>query len=82
MDQDSRYFLRRAEAELALAQTALHPSAVRAHYHLAGHYLDRAYSSGIEKPEPPRIRIHHQAGQGHDARSVMDVARYFVRSEE
>ena len=82
MDQDSRYFLRRAEAVLALAQAALHPSAVRAHYHLAGHYLDRAYSSGIEKPEPPRIMLDHQVGQRHDGGSAREVARYFARSEE
>ena len=37
------YFLARAEAELQLAQTSTHPSAMRAHYLLAGHYLDRVY---------------------------------------
>lgn len=57
MDQDIFYLLRRAEAELLLAQAATHPSAVRAHYHLAGHYLDRAYAHGIEKPPPPVIKV-------------------------
>lgn len=50
MDQNSEYFLRRAEVQLALAQSADEPRAVRAHYHLAGRYLDLAYGEKIEKP--------------------------------
>lgn len=42
--QEDSYFYDRAEAELKLAQAAAHPAAVRAHYLLAGHYLDRFYS--------------------------------------
>ncbi|MET4896285.1 hypothetical protein RN629_03810 [Sphingomonadaceae bacterium jetA1] len=38
------YFYQRAETELELAQKATHPAAVRAHYIIANHYLDRAYS--------------------------------------
>ncbi|KKC24791.1 hypothetical protein [Sphingomonas sp. SRS2] len=53
MDLDSDYYLTRAEAELVLAQRASHPAAVRAHYYLAGHYLDKAYSRGIEKAPSP-----------------------------
>ncbi len=49
MNQDSEYYLHRAETELALAQSAAHPSAVRVHYHLAGRYLDKAYGDSIEK---------------------------------
>jgi hypothetical protein len=49
MDQESEYYLRRAETELALAQSASSPPAVRAHYHLAGRYLDRVYGDHIEK---------------------------------
>ena len=49
MDHNSEYFLRRAENHLALAQTADEPRAVRAHYHLAGCYLDLAYGEKIEK---------------------------------
>lgn len=37
------YFLRRAEAELELAQRAEHPRAVAAHYRLAEHYLERVH---------------------------------------
>lgn len=44
-EEDKRYFLRRAEAELEQAQRAEHPRAVRAHYHLANHYLDRVYGA-------------------------------------
>ena len=43
MNDDAAYYLQRAEAELAFAQHAIHPAAVRAHYHLAGYYLDKAH---------------------------------------
>lgn len=42
---DTAYFLRRAEAELESAQAATHPAAVRAHYLLAGMYLDLVYGT-------------------------------------
>ena len=42
--EETIYLEERAEAELALAQAAAHPAAVRAHYLLAAHYLDRLYS--------------------------------------
>lgn len=45
MDPDSDYYLQRAEAELTMAQAADHPAAVRAHYFLAGFYLDRVHAS-------------------------------------
>ena len=35
------YYYRRAEQELQMAQRAVNPSAVRAHYELANHYLER-----------------------------------------
>ena len=38
------YFQKRAEAELALAQSAEHANAVRAHYTLAGYYLDLVHN--------------------------------------
>jgi hypothetical protein len=37
------YFEGRAEEELQLAEQAAHPAAVRAHYLLAGFYLDQVY---------------------------------------
>ena len=40
---DRDYYYRRAEAQLGMAQASHIPQAVRAHYILAGHYLDRAY---------------------------------------
>lgn len=43
MRDDSSYFYDRAETELELAQRATHPLAVRAHYIIANHYLDRCY---------------------------------------
>ena len=48
---DAAYFETRAEAELALAQNAAHPNAVKAHYQLAAHYLDRVHSKAA--PPPP-----------------------------
>jgi hypothetical protein len=46
-DEDEKaYFEQRAEAELSLAQSANHPAVVRAHYLMAGFYLDRIYYQG------------------------------------
>ena len=46
---DEDYFYIRAEKELAMAQAARSPGAVRAHYLLAGHYLDRAYGGASDR---------------------------------
>ncbi|WP_267386073.1 hypothetical protein [Sphingomonas sp. GC_Shp_3] len=43
------YLYRRAEQELEQAQRAAHPAAVKAHYVLAGYYLDQVYGGG-EQP--------------------------------
>lgn len=43
------YFQKRAEAELELAQSAAHANAVRAHYMMAGHYLDIVHNE--DRPE-------------------------------
>ena len=43
MANDQEYYYRRAETELEQAQRATLPAAVKAHYTLAGHYLDRVY---------------------------------------
>jgi hypothetical protein len=48
-EEDEAYLEARAEAELSLAQSAKHPGAVRAHYLLAGYYLDRLYNPGDEE---------------------------------
>lgn len=42
--EDRSYYQRRAEAELAMAAQAAHPSAARAHSLLAGYYLDRIHN--------------------------------------
>ena len=47
MDEKA-YLEQRAEAEIALAQAATHPAAVRSHYLMAGYYLDRVYGPGEE----------------------------------
>ena len=45
MSEDERaYFRQRAEAEIEAAQAAGHPDAARAHYRLAGYYLDLAHN--------------------------------------
>ena len=57
VDPDKEYFRERAEAELGMAQAAGHPAAVRAHYVLAGLYLDRIYrpeSADIATPADDR----------------------------
>jgi hypothetical protein len=46
MEKDKAYFYQRAEAELKLAQQAAQPAVVKAHYQLAGYYLDRVYGEG------------------------------------
>lgn len=48
VELDKEYFEKRAEAELSLAQAAAHPAAVRAHYLMAGFYLDRLYGPEID----------------------------------
>jgi hypothetical protein len=54
-NHDRAYYLRRAEAELALAARAAHPAAMRAHYHLAGFYLDRAHGARDDGRSAPRL---------------------------
>ena len=61
-ERDKDYLEQRAEAELALAQVAAHPAAVRAHYLLAGLYLDRLYSPQSESPPPRPVNL--WSGQG------------------
>ena len=51
MDQDSDYYLKRAEIELTAARAARHPAAMRAHYFLAGFYLDKAHGP-VTAPAP------------------------------
>ena len=53
---DVGYFQRRAEQEIELAQSAAHPAAVRAHYDLAGYYLDHVYN-GSDSAVRPRNRF-------------------------
>lgn len=43
---DAEYLYRRAEQELRQAQRAEHPAVVKAHYLLAGYYLDLVYGPG------------------------------------
>jgi hypothetical protein len=55
-DDERDYFRQRAEAEIEAAQAAGHPGAARAHYLLAGYYLDLAYNPlalpVAAKPQP------------------------------
>jgi hypothetical protein len=43
-DSERSYFRERAEAEINAAQAARHPEAAKAHYRLAGYYLDLAHN--------------------------------------
>jgi hypothetical protein len=49
--EEQDYYERRAEAEIALAQTAAHRRAVQAHYELASAYLDRIHG---DEPRAPK----------------------------
>jgi len=44
VDDDKEYYYRRAESELEMAQRTENPEAVKAHYTLAGYYLDKVYN--------------------------------------
>ena len=62
VDDDKEYYYRRAESELEMAQRTENPEAVKAHYTLAGYYLDKVYNDDAppswlpERPPstPPR----------------------------
>lgn len=47
MDDEKSYFYTRAEAELKMAQRSDHPAVVKAHYTMAGHYLDKVYGNEL-----------------------------------
>jgi hypothetical protein len=53
--EERRYFETRIEDELALARSASHPEAVRAHSILAGLYRDRLGASEGESRPPHRV---------------------------
>lgn len=60
MEDDKSYFYIRAEAELRMAQRSDHPAVVKAHYTMAGHYLDKVYGSDIVKDNQRQAR--HSSG--------------------
>lgn len=63
MPSDDRdYFRERAEAELEAAMKADHPDAARAHYLLAGYYLDRAYNPAA-RSSPPYVARQARSGR-------------------
>ena len=49
-DDERLYFRERAEVEIRAAQAAGHPEAARAHYVLAGYYLDLSYNPDRSSP--------------------------------
>jgi hypothetical protein len=53
---DLDYFLVRAEQEIERAQSADHPGVVRAHYLMAGMYLDLVYHDPVATACPPDAR--------------------------
>lgn len=57
MTDDQNYFYDRAEAELAMAQKAAAPQAVKAHYMMAGIYLDHAYGDADPRDEAIRAAL-------------------------
>ena len=55
---DIGYFHARAEQEIERAQQADHPAAVRAHYLLAGYYLDLVHNSPLAPARPANFLQH------------------------
>ena len=53
MTSDQSYFYQRAEQELKMAQATEVPQAAKAHYVLAGNYLDLVYGPKDEKIDAP-----------------------------
>ena len=53
-DDDRNYYYRRAEQEIALAQSSTDENSVKFHYMLGGLYLDRVFGDGSRPPIPPR----------------------------
>ncbi|WP_296218798.1 hypothetical protein [uncultured Sphingomonas sp.] len=54
---DKEYFCVRAESELQMAKAAQNPAAKRAHYTLAGHYLNRAHGGQLRNlPASPAAK--------------------------
>lgn len=54
--KDLQYFRDRAEQELGRAERADHPDAARAHYQLAGYYLDLVHNCGVIASDEGEIR--------------------------
>jgi hypothetical protein len=50
-DRDRAYFQDRAEAEIEAAHSATHEAAARAHFLIAGYYLDRAFNPAPAGPD-------------------------------
>jgi len=66
MKSEQEYLYTRAESELKMAQRAACPEAVRAHYVLAGHYLDRLHG-GDDRGNVTSI-VSHKLRQRSNAR--------------
>jgi hypothetical protein len=66
MSEDRNYYMQRAEEELEIAQQSQQPEAVKAHYTLAGFYLDRAYGCGYT-PEAQRAFAERSPVPRHNA---------------
>ncbi|WP_177179169.1 MULTISPECIES: hypothetical protein [unclassified Sphingomonas] len=52
MNDDKEYYYKRAESELEMAQRTEVPEAVKAHYTLAGYYLDKVYNDEANATSP------------------------------
>lgn len=56
MNDDKEYYYKRAESELEMAQRTEVPEAVKAHYTLAGYYLDKVYNDEASTFSPPSMK--------------------------
>lgn len=57
VNDDKEYYYRRAESELEMAQRTEVPEAVKAHYTLAGYYLDKVYNDDATVTRPTHDAI-------------------------
>lgn len=73
---DAEYFESRAEAEIQLAQEAGHASAVRAHYIMAGIYLDRVHGPGeVHNDTRERVEGGAEDVREQDVERCLDAVR-------
>lgn len=80
MGRDRSYFYERAEAELKLAQQATDPAVVKAHYQMAGYYLDRVYGAGdsTATDRQPKTAMGAVGEEGDELLAKLEIAGVII----